>query len=112
MKVKIKLSIEQFKFLLKYIDAAIYQKILFLNELQLLNLRAFLTSGFKKLIDLNTALMFTPAKVKTFTIEINQFHAVLTVLQHQFEFLDSYTLSIFEDLKRQNKTFYTIGLNY
>lgn len=111
MKVKIKLTIEQFKFLLNYINGAVYDRIVFFNEIELLNLRAFLGTGYKKLIDLQSALTLTPNKVKTFNFDINQFYIVLSLLTKERDFLDAYTLATFEDLKRQNKTFFTIGLN-
>lgn len=111
MKVKVKLTIEQFKFLLNYINSAVYEKIIFFNELELMNLRAFLGVGFKKIIDLQSALTFTPTKEKTFNIEVNQFHVILSLLHKQREFLDAYTLAIYNDLTRQNKTFFTIGFN-
>lgn len=111
MKVKIKLSIEQFKYLLKYIDACVYKKILFFNEIDLINLRAFLSTGYKRLIDLQSAAIFTPDKVKTFNIEINQFNIVMNVLTKQREFLDAFNLATFETLRAQNKSLFTIGFN-
>ncbi|MEO5350748.1 MAG: hypothetical protein H7836_14055 [Magnetococcus sp. YQC-3] len=112
MKVKFKLSIEQFKQLLNYIHAAVNDSITHFDELQLLNLRAFLASGFKKLIDLQSALMFAPLKQKTFSFDVNQVHIVLSLLHRKRDLLDPYMLTVYNDLTAQNKTFFTLTNNY
>ena len=113
MKVKIKLTISQFKALLDYLHKVIYYDvtpstpiIIPASYLQLINLKAFLAQGYKKVIDFNSTNV-NALKEKTFTVEINQMHAVMFALGSTRHLLDSYMLSVHETLKRYNKDYCT-----
>jgi hypothetical protein len=99
MKVKIKLTVEQFSMLIGYIKSSDYRG---LNELQILNIRLFLPFALKKLIDLQPQF-FHSTKLKSFSIEVNQYTAVMSILTNERNILDPYTLSIFLTLQNQNK---------
>ena len=100
MKVKFKLSIEQFYQLLKYLQNSVFDG---LTELQILNLRIFIKNGFKKLIDLEAASPYDFTKIKIFNIDINQYTAIMAQLTNERRNFDPYTLSIFITLQNQNK---------
>lgn len=100
MKVKFKLTVEQFSFLLQFVQKSNYTD---LNELQILNIRLFLPFGLKKLIDLQPQI-FNSTKVKSFSIEVNQYIAIMALLTNERHTLDPYTLSIFLMLQNQNKS--------
>jgi hypothetical protein len=100
MKVKIKLTVEQFSFLLQYVQKSNYTE---LNELQILNIRLFLPFALKKLIDCKPEFGFNTIKVKSFSIELNQYTAIMALLTNERHTLDPYTLSIFITLQNQNK---------
>lgn len=106
MKVKVKLSVDQFKYLVQYIERSV--KYFEIGELTAINIRLFVSAGFKKLIDLQTDLLFNPYKVKTFAIEINQYVAIIDTLANDRDKMDSYTLSIYTTLQSQNK--HVLGL--
>lgn len=111
MNVKIKLSIEQFKWLLNFVHNKTNESISNYTEVQLINLKCFIAKGFKKLIDLNSELQLTPNKIKTFTIEFNQFECVYNLLQLYYDSLDAFTLAIYTDMQRQ-KTQYKKITNF
>ena len=102
MNVKVKLSIEQFKWLLHWVHNFVQQNTAALNEVQLINLKCFTAKGFKKLIDLNSEMQLNPTKIKTFAIEFNQFHTVLNCLDSFYDSLDAYTVSIAETMRAGN----------
>lgn len=99
MKVKIKLTVEQFSFLLQFVQKSNYTD---LNELQILNIRLFLPFALKKLIDLQA--QFLNSKQKSFSIELNQYTAVMALLTNERQNLDPFTLAIFLTLQNQNKS--------
>lgn len=103
MNVKVKFSIEQFKWLLNWVHNFVQLHTTDLSEVQLINLKCFTAKGFKKLIDLNSELQFTPTKIKTFSIEFNQYHTVLNCLDAHYDNLDAYTVSIAETMRAGNK---------
>lgn len=107
MKVKIKLSVEQFKYLVWYIEK---MRVEYSDEMQIINARLFIATGFKKLIDLQSVLRFSPNKIKTFAIEINQFYAILDIMAAYYDKLDSYMLAIYCSLKAASKSFFGIAL--
>ena len=99
MKVKIKLTVEQFAVLLGFVQKSNYTD---LNELQILNIRLFLPFGLKKLIDFQPQFIHS-LKLKSFSIEVNQYTAIMALLTNERNNLDPYTLSIFITLQNQNK---------
>lgn len=105
MNVKIKLSIEQFKWLVNYVNNQVYNFTVDYTEMQLVNLKCFLAQGFKKLIDVSNEIFLNPSKVKTFSIEFNQFEIIIGMLYTNFQLLDAYTLSIFETMREQRQGF-------
>lgn len=100
MKVKFKLSIEQYFQLLTYLQNSVFTG---LTELQVLNIREFLRNGLKKLIDLNSANPYNKSKVKSFSIDINQYSAILSQLTNERNKLDPFMLTVFITLQDQNK---------
>lgn len=100
MKVKFKLTVEQFSFLLQFVQKCNYTD---LNELQILNIRLFLPFGLKKLIDLQPQFL-NSTKLKSFSIEVNQYAAIMALLTNERNTLDPFTLSIFLTLQNQNKS--------
>lgn len=101
MKVKIKITVHQFHYLVYYVQGCTYEG---LNELQVLNIRLFLPVALKKVIDTASQLgYFGDTKVKTFPIEINQFTAIMELLTYQRNYLDPYTLALFITLQNQHK---------
>jgi hypothetical protein len=109
MKVKIKLSIEEFKQLLNYLHNACNDAIIHFNEIELINLRVFLANGFKKLIDLQTCATFAPMKQKIFNFDVNQIYIVINYLHRKRDLLDSYMLAVYNTLIMQNKAFFILN---
>ena len=106
MKIKFKLSNEQFFYLVAYIQNSTYSG---LDELAIFNLRLFVPIGLKKIIDIKCDTK--PAdKIKTFNAEVNQYTAILRLLMNERNFLDSYTLSIFLTLQNQNKSLLSLSV--
>lgn len=98
MKVKVKLTAEQFMFLVHYIKGSTYEH---LTELQQLNIHLFISYGLKKIVDFT---VFTNRdKPKTFSIEVNQYACVMGYLKRYFNYLDPFTLSLYITLENQNK---------
>lgn len=100
MKVKCKISIQQFWALLNYLQNNNFDG---LTELQILNIRLFITSGLKKLIDLNNLYPYNKSKVKIFSIDINQYTAIMAQLTNDCKNLEPYILCTFVMLQQQNK---------
>lgn len=100
MKVKFKISIEQYFQLLTYLQNSVFRG---LTELQILNIREFLRNGLKKLIDLNSSNPYNRTKVKSFSIDVNQYSAILALLTNERNILDPYMLTVFITLQEQNK---------
>jgi len=105
MKVKIKITVEQFQNLVNWIQRSTYNG---LNDLSILNIRLFVGIGLKKIIDLRSEQFYQPQKIKTFSIEINQYTAIMACLTNERNFLDPYTLSIYLTLQNQNKQLLTL----
>jgi hypothetical protein len=101
MKVKIKITLDQFKNILLYLENSNYQG---LSELQVLNIRAFIKIGLKKLIDIRDEFLYNPEKVKTFSVEINQYSSIMALLTNERNKLCPYTLSTFITLQNQNRS--------
>lgn len=97
MKVKIKLTIEQFAYLVQFVRV----KLNTLNKLNLVNANLFVNAGLKRCIDLTNEARLRPHKEKTFAIELNQFAEIVNLLQNEFDNLDPYTLSIYTSISRQ-----------
>lgn len=105
MKIKIKLTVEQFKYLFTLIDDLLHGRLMTLIELtrsQSMNLKMFLIDAVKRIADLHRSFVISK-KVKTFSIEFNQLEAVTHVLQslRYKDQLCPYSLALHEDLKRQ-----------
>ena len=100
MKVKFKLSIEQYYHLLNYLQNSVFTG---LTELQILNIRTFIKTGLKKLIDLQSVYSFNHKKIKTFSVDINQYTAIIADLSNEMQNLHPYILAIFTTLQNQNK---------
>jgi hypothetical protein len=101
MKVKIKLTVGQFAALIAFVKDATYEG---LDELQVLNIRLFLPFGLKKLIDCKPSEYATSFnKTKSFSIELNQYTAIMALLTRERNNVDPYTLAIFITLQNQNK---------
>lgn len=100
MKVKFKISIEQFFYLLNHLQNGVFTG---LSELQILNIRTFIKNGLKKLIDLQSANPFNNLKVKSFSIDINQYTAIIAHLTNDRNNLDPFMLVVFITLQEQNK---------
>ena len=100
MKVKFKISIEQYFYLLNHLQNNVFTG---LTELQILNIRTFIKNGLKKLIDLQSLHPFTRYKIKSFSIDVNQYTAIMSLLTNERNILDSYMLVIFITLQDQNK---------
>ncbi len=105
MKVKIKLTVNQFISLLSFVRIEHYES---LNDLQVLNIKLFIPIALKKLIDFNTNNGFD--STKTFSIEINQHAAIMSLLMNEKNNLDYYTLSILTTLQTQNKNLLKLSL--
>ncbi len=99
MKVKFKLSINQFYELLKHLQNSVFDG---LTELQILNIRIFVKNGFKKIIDLE-ATTYDLTKIKSFSIDINQYTAIMAHLGNERNKIDPYMLTVFITLQNQNK---------
>lgn len=99
MKVKFKLSINQFYELLKHLQNSVFDG---LTELQILNIRIFVKNGFKKIIDLE-ATTYDLTKIKSFSIDINQYTAIMAHLGNERNNIDPYMLTVFITLQNQNK---------
>ena len=106
MKIKIKLTPDQFVWLVRIIQDS-HGQIDYRNKpLQFLNIGAFLQYGQKKVIDLKAMYkMIMPPKPKTFTIDINQFTAICYVFNEldRTDELDSYCIALYETIKQQVK---------
>lgn len=100
MKVKIKLCVEELAELLAYIQRSTFENI---SELQLLNIRLFMKYAVKKLVDLTNELQYNKTKLKTFSIDINQYTAIMALLTNERNKLDPYMLTVFITLQDQNK---------
>jgi len=109
MKQKIKLTIEQFYYLTKYINNKIYSDTFFidnfyLSENDILNLKLFLKTSLKQCIDLQLLIKINPTKLKTFSIEFNQLHCIYELMGLD-KFLDAFQICIYEDLKKQKNSY-------
>ena len=100
MKVKIKLCIEELTELLAYIQRSTFENI---SELQVLNIRLFMKYAIKKLIDLTSELQYNKTRLKTFSIDVNQYTAIMALLTNERNKLDPYMLTVFIALQEQNK---------
>jgi hypothetical protein len=100
MKVKLKLCVEEFSELLSFIQNSTFQNI---TELQLLNIRLFLKYGVKKLIDLTSEDQYNKYKLKSFSIEINQYTSLMALLNEERNNFDPYMLTVYITLQNQNK---------
>jgi hypothetical protein len=100
MKVKFKISIEQFFYLLNHLQNGVFTG---LTELQILNIRTFIKNGLKKLIDLQSAHPFNNSKVKSFSIDVNQYSAIMAHLTNERNTLDPFMLTVWLTLQAQNK---------
>lgn len=98
MKVKFKVTVEQFSFILRFVYSSTYTDI---TELQILNIRIFKSFAMKKLIDWEKD--FYLKKPKTISIDINQYTAVMALLMKEQNNLDPLMLSIFISLQNQNR---------
>lgn len=106
MKAKLKLSPDHFCFLVNIVQYSFSEIDYQVKPMQYLNLQSFLRYGQKKVIDLkDTYKMMMPRKEKTFTIDINQFVALLFLFK-ELEFkdeLDSYGIALYETIKQQSR---------
>lgn len=101
MKVKVKLSIAQYWELLNYLQKSTFFG---LTELQILNIRLFITSGLKKLIDLNALYPYNKSKIKIFSIDINQYIAITNILMLERDLLCPYMLATYLIIIDQHRT--------
>lgn len=112
MKQKIRLTVEQFFYLTKYINNKIYNDTFlidcFLSQIEILNLKLFLKTSLKQCIDLQLLIKINPTKLKTFSIEFNQLHCIYELMGLDDD-LDSYQICIYEDIKKQRNTFKLIS---
>lgn len=97
MKVKIKLTIEQFKALIFYFNIASVNSKNEFRPIDLVNLESFLNNGCKKLIDFKSKNL-SPLKLKTFSFDINHLYLITDYLRTNFNDLDSYMLTIYNCL--------------
>jgi len=100
MKVKIKITSEQFYYLVVWLKRNMHNS---LSKLQLINISLFFTFGYKKMIDLNSEIKTKPNRIRTFSIELNQYTSIMECLTNERNNLDPYTLSLFIMLQNQNK---------
>ena len=106
MKIKIKLTIVQFSELINFINISNYEN---LSELQVLNIRLFLSFALKKLIDCKPDFGMNYSKLKSFSIEVNQYAAVMYLLTEERNELDPYMLSLFITLQNQNRHVFNLN---
>lgn len=102
MKVKFKLTVEQFQFLLYYFQNCYFDGFT-VTELQILNVRIFVKYGLKKLIDLKMDKPYNTHKQFTFSIDVNQYCSIMSILTNERKDLDPYLLAVFCTLQNQNK---------
>jgi hypothetical protein len=100
MKVKIKLCIEELAELLAYIQRSTFENI---TELQILNIRLFMKFAIKKLVDLTSEIQYNKTRLKVFSIDVNQYTALMALLTNERNNLDPYMLTVFITLQEQNK---------
>jgi len=100
MKVTVKLTVAEFQSLLSYVQKSTYENI---NELQILNIRLFLSWGLKKLIDFKNTFGYS-VQIKKISLEVNQYTAVMALLTNERNNLDPYMLAIFLTIQNQTKS--------
>lgn len=105
MKVKVKITVDQFQYLLSYIQGAVNFDT---DKLRVLNIRLFIKYGFKKMIDLKSE-PYNTAKPKTFSVEINQYISLMSFLTNERNNLEPYTLAIYLTLQNQNKSLLSLS---
>lgn len=105
MKVKFKITVEEFSYLLKSVYESTYTG---LSELQVLNLRLFRSFALKKLVDLER--YFNSEDIKAFSIDINQYAAVMALLIKKRNDLDPFMLQLFIKLQNQNKPLLNLSM--
>lgn len=101
MNVKIKITVEQFKYLVQFVNKMLDKYCQRLTYIQILNIGSFVRVGTKKLIDYSLMLQMTPYKEKTISIEVNQYIEILKLFKHEEENLDSYYLAIWVTMTSQ-----------
>lgn len=106
MKVKLKITVGQFAALLGFVRDTKYEG---LEHLQVLNCKAFVSFGLKKLIDFQYGYATSYSKTKTFNIEINQYNAIMSLLNLHREHLQPYDLAIFVTLQNQTRNLLTLN---
>lgn len=102
MKVKFKLTVDQFQYLLKYFQNCYFDAFT-VTELQILNVRIFVKFGLKKLIDLRMNSPYNTNRLVNYSIDVNQYCAIMSILKNEIEFLDSYMLAIYLTIENQNR---------
>lgn len=104
MKVKLKLTVNQFRNLCNFVLwSNVYLTQTGVTELQILNIQIFLKLAAKKLIDVDNIDIYQPKKIRTFSVEVNQYTAIMALLEHERNELDPLTLATFITLQNQNK---------
>ena len=102
MKVKFKLTVDQFQHLLYYFQNHYFDGFT-VTELQILNIRMFVKFAFKKVIDLKIDKPYNTIKQTNFSIDINQYCAIMSILKNELKDLDPFMLAIYITLENQNK---------
>lgn len=118
MKIKIKLTIEQYRFLVRLIENTVFDNVtpmspipFAMDKMQLFNARCFLALAYKRVIDLASQFpTITPVKERTFSFDVNQLSVVLYILDQldHLKKLDAYYISIHQLLIAQSKNLPTI----
>ena len=104
MKVKIKLTVNQFRTLVNWVLwSNVYITQTGVTELQILNIQIFLKLAAKKLIDVGNIDIYNPTKLRVFSVDVNQYTSIMALLEHERNELDPLTLAIFITLQNQNK---------
>lgn len=106
MKAKIKLTPDQFCFLVQIVEYSINEIDYRHKPMEFLNINSFLKYAQKKVIDIKSVYkMIMPPKPKSFSIDVNQLIAVLYMfkeLEYKDE-IDSYGIALYETLKEQSR---------
>jgi hypothetical protein len=59
--------------------------------------------AIKKLVDLTSEIQYNKTRLKVFSIDVNQYTALMALLTNERNNLDPYMLTVFITLQEQNK---------
>ena len=98
MKIKIKITNDEFCELVKVIGAIPFAQIE-ITDIEFLNLKQFYLDGIRKIHSFNFNHVPTN-KLKSFSIDVNQYHAIKIALDQAAHLVTDYIKAIFQYIKR------------